>query len=180
VTEFSAGAETTAKQRVVGHDSAAHPCANGQSDHVGVGAAGTKPKLGPTGGIGIVLDNDRQIEPGFELVPERLITPADVRRVVHGRLGGVDEPGSGDPRRYDVLALGKPQNHGDDGIFDFPRVSRGGRLPIRADDGARLVDESTGNFGAPDIDTNCVHGAPFVAGDREVVWRHRVTGHGTL
>ena len=58
--------------------------------------AGAEPPLGPTGGIGIVVDRDGQPDPVEQGVAQRLLTPGQVRREDDGGAISPDEPGGSD------------------------------------------------------------------------------------
>ena len=156
VADLGAGAEAAAQQAVADDDGAADAGSDGERHHVGVQASGAVAELGPAGGIGIVLDEHREVEARLELLAQRLVAPVDVRRVVDGRLGGVDEAGGGDAGCCHLLAIRQHPDHLDDGVLEGCRVGRG-RHPLRAHDGAELVDECTGDLGAADVDSDCLH-----------------------
>ena len=53
------------------------------ADEVGLAATGAEPPLGPDGGVGVVLDDDRQPQPRADRVAQRLVAPGQVRREQH-------------------------------------------------------------------------------------------------
>src|SRR5690606_33892797 len=127
VADLGARAEAAAEQAATRDDRAAHARADREQRHVAAPAAGPEAVLGPAGGVGVVVDRD--VEPGQQLGqirPERFAAPRDVRRVVDGRLCGVDETGGGDTETGDLTARTQVLDDLDDGADDLGTVTRGG------------------------------------------------------
>ncbi len=158
VADLAAGAEATAEQAVLGDDRAADPGADRQHGHVGHQTPGTEAELGPPGGVGVVVDGDVQVaEALLQLLPQGLVPPADVRRVVDDRLRGVDEARGGDADRADVVRGAQSRDHRDDVVQHGVRVRSVRGDAVLGDDLAQFRDDRSRDLGAPDVDSDGVH-----------------------
>ncbi len=97
VAELARDAEAAAEQAVVGDDRAADTRADRQHHHVRDETAGAEPELGPAGRVRIVLHHDLQPEARLESLPEGLVPPPDVRRVVDDGLLASTNPAAATP-----------------------------------------------------------------------------------
>jgi hypothetical protein len=157
VAELGTGAEPATEQRAARDDRAADTRADREHGHVANVAAGTELELGPSSRIGVVVDRDVEVEGRPQPLAQRLVAPADVRRVVHGRLVGVDEAGCRHARRRDRAAVSELADHLDDRFDDGVGVARLGRDAVLGDDEPSLVDHRTCDLGSADVDPDRVH-----------------------
>jgi hypothetical protein len=156
VSQFSTSAEPAAEEAVFGHDGSTHSGSDRQHHHVADQPSGAEPELGPACGIRVVVDHDREVQPSGEPGLERLVPPADVRCVVDGRLGRIDETGGGDPDALDLFTNGELGDHGHNGVFDELRCCWRGH-PGLAEDLSLFIDEGPGDFCSTDVNADCVH-----------------------
>ena len=98
-----------------------------------------------------------EVPRGGEALSEWFVPPADVRCVVHRRLGRIDESRGGDASGPYFVADVQALDHGDDGIDDLLRPGGRGGHPIFHDDLPQLGDEGARDLGAADIDSDCMH-----------------------
>jgi hypothetical protein len=137
---------------------AADAGADRERDHVAHQAAGAVAELGPARGVGVVLDDDGQVDPAPQPLADGLVPPVDVRGVVHGGLRGVDEAGGRDAHGDHVRVPGaQALDHGDDGLDDGVRAARLRGRPLLGRDGAQLVDHRSRDLGPADVDPDCMH-----------------------
>ena len=157
-SELGSGAESTPEQGATADDRPAHTGADREHGHVADGTPGPEAVLRPAGSIGVVVDGDVEWEARAQVVAQRLIAPADIRRVVDGGLIDVDESGCGNSRRLDLAPLRERLDHRYDGIDDGRGIACLGRYPLLREDRAILRDHRSGDLGSPDINPNGIHG----------------------
>src|SRR5699024_2643158 len=78
VRDLPGEAPASAHQLPVEDDGAAQPGADGHHEHVRGPGGRTEAVLGPTGGVRVVLDHDRQPGEALELLGERVLPPREV------------------------------------------------------------------------------------------------------
>src|SRR5690606_14149388 len=96
-------------------------------------------------------------QPLAQTLPERLVAPVDIGGVVHDRLVGVDESGGRDARRDHLVAVADFRDEIDDDVDDRRRVTGRGGASLKTSDATGLVNESSGDLGSPDVDSDGVH-----------------------
>ena len=99
VADLGADAEGAAVQRAVEHDAAADAGADGDQQQVVDVVAGAEGELAPRRGVGVVLDDDRQVDALLELGPEVDVAPGDVGREHDHGARLVDVAGGADADR---------------------------------------------------------------------------------
>ena len=158
-------------QGAVDDDAAADAAADGDEEHVAGAATGAESVLGDGGGVGVVLQEARDVELLLEPRGEGDIAPA--REV--GGMGDhaaqvVDRPGRGDADRRQLLlaearlaqALAQGGGHaGDDGVGPFG--AKGG-TDVLGEDGAGGVDDEGEDLGGAEVEAAEEAGG-VVAGD---------------
>ena len=85
-------------------DTAADPGPDGHEHHVVGVAAHAVAELAPRRGVGVVLDDHRDVDDRLQALLERLVAPGQVGREQHRRPRLVDEPGARRRPRDDVAA----------------------------------------------------------------------------
>ena len=96
VADLAAHAEASAVQAAVEHHAAADAGADRDEQQVVDVLAGAVPELAPRGGVGVVLDDDGEVDARLELGPEVEVAPGQVGREHHHRPGLVDVAGRAD------------------------------------------------------------------------------------
>ena len=96
MAELARDAEPAPFDPAAEHDPATDTGPEVDHDQMALPPAGAEPPLGPTGGIGIVVDRDGQPDPVEQGVAQRLLTPGQVRREDDGGAISPDEPGGSD------------------------------------------------------------------------------------
>src|SRR6478735_780765 len=168
VPELARDAVATADDPPVEHDAPADAGAEVDHDQVALAAAGAEAVLGPHGGVGVVVDEDRQRHPLAERLPQRLVAPREVRREDDCRAVGRDEAGGPDADRGDVVGATGEQllDDRDDRVLDHPWGGGPvrGVAPGAGQHVAVGVDDATGDLGATDVDADgertVSHGIP--------------------
>ena len=94
--------ERAAVELAVEDDAAADAGADGDQQQVVDVVAGAELELAPRGGVGVVLDHDRQVDARLEVGLEVDVAPGEVGREQHDGAGLVDVAGRADADRLDL------------------------------------------------------------------------------
>ena len=97
VADLGADPERAAVELAVEDQPAADAGADRDQQQVVDVVAGAVGELAPRGGVGVVLDHDREVEPGLELGLEVDVAPREVGREQHRGTRLVDVAGRADP-----------------------------------------------------------------------------------
>lgn len=116
-------------------------------------AAGSESVLGPPGGVGVVLDGDRQADSMLQGRLQGLVVPCDGWRVNDVRALTVDEPGRRDADGFDVVHCAEMVGHVDDGLRERHRVVRCVDADF-FDDPSTRVDDAAGDLRSSDVNAN--------------------------
>ena len=146
--------EGTADELPAQHHATAEAGPDRQGDGEPLAVAGAEASLGPGGGIGVVLDHQRQPGALFDRGPQRLVAPGQVGREQHGGAGGVHEPGRAQPGRLHVVVGGQlPDAVGDDALNLVRILGRG----VASQSGQEVpvgVHHPGGDLGPADVHAN--------------------------
>ncbi|GAB4007013.1 hypothetical protein GCM10029992_59530 [Glycomyces albus] len=122
MSDLGGDAVGAAQQVVLDDHAAADAGADGVEDRGAVAAGGAELVLAPDGDVRVVLDHDRQVDGGADLVAQGLVLPGQVGgEHDRGAVGG-DPSGGAYADRFDVVAFGA--QFGDD-LFDRLDHARG-------------------------------------------------------
>src|SRR6478735_3716973 len=159
VAELAGDAVPPALDVAVDDEGAADARAERDDDDVRLSPGGTEGRLGPGRGIGVVVDGDRQGDALRQRVTQRLVAPGQVRREDDGRAVLGDEARGADADGHDVVGVDVAEqllDRLDDGVLDDRRGCRavGGVTTGAMGDDARLVDDTTRDLRAADVDAD--------------------------
>ena len=160
VADLGRGAEATAHHHAPMDDAAAHAGADGDEQQVVGVLAGAEAVLAPGRGVGVVLDDDREVDQLADGLGQRFVDPVDVGGERHRGAVDVDEAGraDADAAHVDVRSREQPLDQRGHHGGDAGGVVRRG-LAVRTDDAAVGRHETSGDLGATDVDTDAVHSA---------------------
>ena len=154
VPELAGHAVGAAVDPAVHDDRAADAGAQRDAQDEAVAGAGAEPALAERGGVGVVVDHDRDGDPAGQAGPQRLVAPRQVRREHHGGAAGVDEACGADADRGDVVQLLQLLDQLDDGVLDPDDVVPQGGSATELDHGPARVDDPGQDLGAADVDAD--------------------------
>lgn len=159
MAEFTGHAVLAALDGAVLQDRAADAGTERDHDEVVLAAAGTEAPLRPGGGVGVVVDHDRDREAAGEAVAQGFVPPVQMGCEQHLAAVRVDPAGRADADRVDVVAVGEVEHQLGDGVLDDPGalglVRRLGADLLQ--DGAVGVDDARHDLGAADVDADGGH-----------------------
>ncbi len=153
VADLGGDAEATAEQLAAVHDATTDAGADRDEQQVVGVLAGTEAELAPRRSVGVVLDDDGQVDEGADALAERLLAPVDVGREAHGRPVLADEAGGTDADAGGLLLADQSLDEVGHDLRDLGRVV-GRRLGCRAEDLAIVGHESGRDLGSADVDAN--------------------------
>ena len=153
VADLGADAEGAAEQLAVEHDAAADAGADGDQQQVVDVVAGAEGELAPGGGVRVVLDHHREVDPRLEVGLEVDVAPGDVGREHHRRRGPCrcSRPRRRRPRRSRGATRARSTSSSMASSIGLGVGRR--RLDAELlDDRAVLVDDTAEDLGAADVD----------------------------
>ena len=165
MTQLAAGIVEARNDLAAEDDTAAHTRAEGNHDGIGGTLGGTRDGLAPSGGVGIVLHEDLLYGEACldGLADVALVQGGDVAAVFDNAIIMVGDAGGGDAHRLDLGGVNACLLT--DGVADGGHVGGdlgGGALGTRgdaglADDLKLLIDDTRGDVGAAQVDTDAIH-----------------------
>ena len=110
--------------------------------------------FGPQRRVGVVGDQDGEVEPEPEPLAQRFVPPGQVRGEAHPGAGGVDEAGRSDPDRADVVPSPETLDRvHDQTLHDVRRRGPDRGVTVLAVDHPTVVTDHPGDdLGATDVD----------------------------
>ena len=143
------------EQIAVDHQAAADARTQGDADHHRRATAGAEPVLRPRRSVGVVVDDQRQVDAFAQPVLERFLAPGEVRGEADDRLGVVDPAGGPDAGRLHAgMPAAEVGDEVDDRVLDGVRtVGRGRHLEPLADSSLG-VDHTRRHLRTADVDAD--------------------------
>ena len=154
MTQLGGHAEGPVHQDAVDHDAAPDAGADGEQDHVVHLGSGAETELPPGRGVGVVLDDDRQVQDRLETSLERYVSPREVRGEVHSGPRTVDEGSARDADCVDLVLEGQLPDQAGCLLDDGRRIKGGSVLAPPGQNHAVLVDDATTDLGATDVQSD--------------------------
>jgi hypothetical protein len=155
--KICARAEAPTEQAPFSDNGTAHARSDREHGHVLHTSASTETVFSPASSVGIVVDRHIERNSLLQASAKWLVSPVNVRGVVHGRLLGVYETCGSDPRRDNLVARRQPLNHRNDDVGYGRGIASRSGLSILRDDFAGLRYESSSNLRSANVYTDRVH-----------------------
>ena len=163
MAELAGDPESSPHDGALEEDRPADPRPHRERHRVGLVAGRPEPALRPARSVRVVVDDDRHLDATSERLPQRFVSPGEMRRKDHGRPVGADETRSTDPHRNDLgTAHLRKQIRGDpdDDVLNDTRARRSvrGEGARPGEHGPISGDDATRDLRPADVDSQGVTG----------------------